>query len=114
MEEKYIFEGYSMTELNVSLMRCAGGRYHIPPLVQAVVYDAALMPMSGKDLTGTFGYLDPFATSYPGFIITGDQIHLANEKCSCGRIGPAIVGEIGRAPGREVKGCGGIMSAMKA
>ncbi len=114
VEAQYIFEGYSMTEMNVSLMRCSGGRYHIPPLVQAVVYDAALMPVKGKDITGTFGYLDPFATSYPGFIITGDQIHLVDEKCSCGRIGPAIVGEVSRAPGREVKGCGGIMSAMKA
>jgi len=114
VNDKYIFEGYSMTELNVSLMRCPGGRYHIPPLVQAVVYDAALMPMKGKDITGTFGYLDPFATSYPGFIITGDQIHLADETCSCGRVGPAIVGEVTRAPGREVKGCGGIMSAMRA
>jgi hypothetical protein len=114
VEEKYIFEGYSMTEMNVSLMRCPGGRYHIPPLVQAVVYDAALQPLKGKDITGTFGYLDPFATSYPGFIITGDQIRLVDEACSCGRRGPAIVGEVSRAPGREVKGCGGIMSAMKA
>lgn len=114
VEEKYIFEGYSMTEMNVSLMRCPGGRYHIPPLVQAVVYDAALLPLAGKDVTGTFGYLDPFATSYPGFIITGDQIHLVDETCSCGRVGPAIVGEVTRAPGREVKGCGGIMSAMRA
>lgn len=114
VEAKYIFEGYSMTEMNVSLMRCSGDRYHVPPLVQAIVYDSALLPMKGSDVTGTFGYLDPFATSYPGFIITGDQIHLMDETCSCGRVGPAIVGEVTRVPGREVKGCGGIMSAMRA
>ena len=41
-------------------------------------------------------------------------VNLVDEKCSCGRIGLAIVGEVTQAKGREVKGCGGIMSAMKA
>jgi len=114
VEDRYIFEGFAMTEMNVSMMRCPGGRYHVPPLIEPVIYDQSLSPMRGKNLTGTFGYLDPFATSYPGFIITGDSVMLVDEACSCGRVGPAIVGEVTRAPGKEVKGCGGIMGAMRA
>jgi len=114
IEEKYIFEGYSMTEMNISFMRCPGGRYHLPPLIEPIIYDEALLPLQGDDVTGIFGYLDPFATSYPGFIISGDVVHMVHETCPCGRTGPAIVGDVSRAPGREVKGCGGIMGDMKA
>ncbi len=114
IEERYIFEGYSMTELNISMMRCPAGRYHLPPMIEPVIYNEELMPLAGDQLTGTFGYLDPYATSYPGFIISGDVVTMINEKCPCGRIGPAITGEVSRAAGREVKGCGGIMGDMKA
>lgn len=113
VEDKYIFEGYSMSEMNVSLMRCVEGRYHIPPLIEPIIYDNALLPMKGNTLTGCFGYLDPFATSYPGFIVSGDEVDLVVEKCPCGRIGPAIVGEVRRAPSLEAKGCGGARRGEK-
>ena len=114
VSEDFIAEGFSMTEMNMALMRCKEGRFHLPPLSEPMIFDEALLPKEGNDLTGIFGFLDPFATSYPGFIITGDNVHLVKGKCPCGLVGPAMVGEVTRAAGREVKGCGGIMGEMRA
>jgi len=108
-----VLEGYSMTEINTLMLRCEGGRFHIPPLIEPVVFDEELNPLEGTDITGAFGFLDPLAVSYPGFIISGDQVHLTHERCSCGLSGPSIT-NIGRLPGSEVKGCGGIMGSMQA
>lgn len=108
-----IMEGYAMTEINVFMVRCDWGRFHIPPIIEPVVFDDALSPLEGQDLTGTFGFLDPLAVSYPGFIISGDNVCLVDGQCECGLSGPAIT-KIGRARSREVKGCGGIMGSVKA
>ncbi|MBI2889829.1 MAG: hypothetical protein HYY13_03485 [Nitrospirae bacterium] len=109
-----IMEGYSMSEMNGAFLRCTGDRYHLPPLIEPVILDESLSPMAGRDLRGIFGFLDPFAVSYPGFIISGDLVHLVDEACPCGLSGPALVGEVTRAPGREVKGCGGVMATVRA
>jgi len=114
ISERHIIEGFSMTEMNMAIVRCHEGRYHLPPLSEPALFDEALLPIEGEDITGAFGFLDPFATSYPGFIITGDNVHLVREDCPCGLKGTAIVGEVTRSAGREVKGCGGIMSEMRA
>lgn len=113
MPSDMILEGYSMTEINVLMVRCDSGRFHIPPIIEPVVFDDELSPLEGKDVSGTFGFLDSLAFSYPGFIISGDKVRLVNTECSCGLSGPAIT-EIGRARSREVKGCGGIMGSVKA
>ena len=106
-----ILEGYSMTEINVLMLRCEHGRFHIPPIIEPVILDEELNPLSDKDVKGAFGFLDPLAVSYPGFIISGDYVHLIDGECDCGLTGPSII-EIGRMPGSEVKGCGGIMASM--
>ena len=108
-----ILEGYSMTEINMLMLRCDAGRFHIPPIIEPVVFDEELSPLEGKDLRGFFGFLDPLAVSYPGFLISGDYVRMIDGECSCGLDGPAIV-EIGRAKTKEIKGCGGIMSSLKA
>jgi hypothetical protein len=108
-----ILEGYSMTEINMLMLRCDAGRFHIPPLIEPVVFDEELSPLEGNDIKGTFGFLDPLAVSYPGFLITGDYIRMVEGDCACGLCGPAVT-EIGRAKGREIKGCGGIMGSIKA
>jgi acyl-protein synthetase LuxE len=108
-----ILEGYSMTEINVFMLRCEHGRFHIPPLIEPVIYNEELEMIEGDNLRGTLGFLDPFATSYPGFIISGDEVHFVNGDCACGLIGPAVT-EIGRSQHREVKGCGGIMASLAA
>ena len=108
-----VMEGYSMTEINTLMLRCEHGRFHIPPIIEPEVFDEELNPEEGGDITGTFGFLDPLAISYPGFIISGDRVHLVHGACGCGLAGPAIT-EIGRLPGSEVKGCGGIMGSIRA
>ncbi|MDD4986036.1 MAG: hypothetical protein PHQ43_09645 [Dehalococcoidales bacterium] len=108
-----VLEGYSMTEINTLMLCCEYGRFHIPPLVEPVIFDKELNPFGGKDLKGAFGFLDPLAVSYPGFIISGDQVRFVAGECPCGLTGPAIT-EIGRQPGGEIKGCGGIMGSMQA
>ncbi len=108
-----IVEGYSMTEISGTMIRCHYGRFHMPPNIEPVILNQELVPLEGNDLKGAFGFLDPFAVSYPGFTITGDNVHLQNDTCPCGMHGPAL-SEVGRAPGREVKGCGGMMASVQA
>ncbi len=108
-----IVEGYSMTEINGLFVRCDHGRFHMPPVIEPVILDEELVPLEGDDVTGAFGFLDPFAVSYPGFIISGDNVRLIDKPCECGMRGPAIL-QIERSPGREVKGCGEIMASVKA
>jgi hypothetical protein len=108
-----ILEGYSMTEINVFMLRCDHGRFHIPPLIEPVILDNELCPAEGPDLHGIFGFLDPLAISYPGFIISGDLVHMVDGDCPCGLRGPAVT-EIGRAQSREIKGCGGVMASVAA
>ena len=107
-----VSEGYSMTEAQVVFPRCREGRFHIPPITETVIFDDALEPLAGDDVYGALGFLDPFAACYPGFIITGDNVRRRAGRCPCGVSGLTIT-DIGRVAGREVKGCGGIMSAMQ-
>ena len=84
----------------------------MPPITETVIFDEALEPLTGDDIYGGLGFLDPFAACYPGFIITGDNVRRRSGGCPCGMSGVTIT-DIGRATGREVKGCGGIMAAMQ-
>jgi Acyl-protein synthetase, LuxE len=110
-----LLEAYAMVELNTPLMRCRDGRYHVPPILEPWLFDEALVPLPpGDDVTGTFGFMDPTATSYPAFLVTGDEVRLVRAPCPCGLVGPAVVGEVRRAAGREVRGCGGILATVRA
>jgi hypothetical protein len=108
-----VLEGYSMTELSLAMLRCSYGRFHIPPLIEPIVFDEELRPVDGKEVWGAFGFIDSLAVSYPGFLISDDRVKLVDGDCGCGLVGPAVT-EIGRVAGREVKGCAGIMSSMRA
>jgi hypothetical protein len=107
-----VTEGYSMTEAQVVFPRCREGRFHVPPITETVIFDEALEPLTGDDIYGGLGFLDPYAACYPGFIITGDNVRRRTGGCPCGMSGMTI-SDVGRATGREVKGCGGIMAAMQ-
>jgi hypothetical protein len=113
IETEMILEGYSMTETSALTLRCQYGRFHIPPIIEPLVFDAALNPLEGDDVRGAFGFMDTLASSHPGFLISNDYVHMVNSDCQCGLCGPAIL-EIGRLPGAEVKGCGGIMGSFSA
>ncbi len=108
-----ILEGYSMTEINAFMLRCDFGRFHIPPTIEPVIFNEALEPIHGTDLRGVFGFQDTLAHAYPGFIISGDEVHYVEGDCACGLTGPAVT-EIRRANAREAKGCGGIMASLRA
>lgn len=108
-----ILEGYSMTEISMLMLRCDAGRFHIPPVIEPVVFDEDLAPVEGRDASGTFGFLDPLAVSYPGFLISGDYVRMVDGECECGLVGPALM-HINRTGGGEVKGCGGVMSSLAA
>lgn len=105
---------YSTSELNCIMISCAESRYHVPPLLEPVVLDEAFIGSAGSEGTGVLGFLDPFAISYPGFIITGDVGSLRRGVCGCGLSGWYVDGEIQRLAGWEVKGCGGVMASITA
>jgi hypothetical protein len=98
---------YGMSECNAYLLRCQSGRYHVPPVLEMFVVDDDLTPLSGPDVTGTIALLDPFAFSYPGFLLTGDRGRLVTAPCPCGLAGPGFLDGITRAPQQELKGCAG-------
>ena len=102
-----------MTEIHGIMQKCAEGRFHVPPFLEAIVYDEALVAKSGDDVQGTLGFVDPFAVSYPGFILTGDNVRLLRKPCACGLPGETIL-RVERSPGKDVKGCGGIMARVNA
>jgi hypothetical protein len=119
-----ILEGYSMTEMNAFMLRCDHGRFHIPPFIEPVLFDEELMPLASPvldgagsaaagEVRGILGFLDPLATAYPGFLVSGDEVRVVSGDCACGLSGPAVI-EIRRAGLREMKGCGGIMASLAA
>jgi hypothetical protein len=109
----FIVEAYSMTEIGALMMKCARGRFHVPPHLETILLDAALDPVPGDDAAGILAVMDPFATSYPGFLITGDAVHRTRRPCECGIAGETFL-SVGRAAGAELKGCGGIMATVNA
>ncbi len=110
-----VVEAYSMTEIGALMMKCGHGRFHVPPHLETIILDAALEPVADRDgeAAGILGVMDPFATSYPGFLITGDAVHRTRHPCPCGIAGDTLL-SVGRAAGAEVKGCGGIMATVNA
>lgn len=107
-----VVDAYSTTESNTVLLTCAEGRYHVPPLVEPVVLDDVLERVEGDDASGILGLLDPFAVSYPGFLVTGDRVRLVRHPCPCGLSGPTIVGPIERSSAAEPKGCAGALASV--
>jgi hypothetical protein len=111
---EHVVDTYSTSECNCVFPSCAEGRYHIPPLIEPVVLDDCYMRLDGDDVCGTFGFLDPFAASYPGFVITGDQARLVRGRCGCGLGGWSVVGDIVRTPTVEARGCAGVLASVAA
>ena len=113
MKKQFVIEAYSMTEIGAIMMKCEHGRFHVPPHLETIILDDALDPVDGEDVTGILGVMDPFAVSYPGFLITGDNVHRTRSLCPCGLEGETIL-SVSRAQGAEVKGCGGIIATVDA
>jgi hypothetical protein len=54
---------------------------------------------------GRFAFLDALAHSYPGFVMTGDQVRLLEHCRVCDRPGPVLDRVIKRMPSEDMRGC---------
>jgi hypothetical protein len=104
--EASCFDLYAMVEGNGWMVQCPEGHYlHLPyTYYKPFVLNEDLMPAGYGEL-GRFAFLDALAGSYPGFIITGDQVRMYEHCPVCDRPGPVLEPEIHRATGEEVRGC---------
>ncbi len=111
--ETHVIEGYAMTEGNWVSMSCPEGHYyHLPyATFKPLVLDNNLDPV-GYDERGRFAFLDPLAYSYPGFIITGDDVKMYERCPVCDRPGPVLDPDIHRAEGEEVRGCANVVQRV--
>jgi phenylacetate-coenzyme A ligase PaaK-like adenylate-forming protein len=104
--ERYCVDAYGMVESNGWMIQCPEGHYlHAPySYFKPMVLDSALKPAPPGE-PGRFAFLDASALSYPGFILTGDQVRML-EKCpACDRPGPVLDPEVRRITGQEERGC---------
>ena len=88
------------------MLQCPEGHYlHVPYTVcKPIVLNEDLAPAQEGE-PGRFAFLDALAGSYPGFIITGDQVRMFEHCPVCDRPGPVLEPEIRRAKGEEIRGC---------
>ncbi len=106
IQEEYVVDIYGMVEGNGWMIHCPEGHYlHTPySYYKALVLDEEFKPAEYGEW-GRFAFLDGAATSYPGFIATGDQVRLLEHCPVCDRPGPVLEPEVKRAKGEEVRGC---------
>jgi len=104
--EASCFDAYGMVEGNGWMVQCPEGHYlHLPyTYYKPFVLNEDLMPAAYGE-SGRFAFLDALAESYPGFIITGDQVRMYEHCPVCDRPGPVLEPEIHRATGEEARGC---------
>jgi phenylacetate-coenzyme A ligase PaaK-like adenylate-forming protein len=103
---KFCLDVYGMVEGNGWMVHCPEGHYlHIPySYYQPFVLDEEFNHL-GYGEYGRFAFLDSAAMSYPGFIVTGDQVKLLEHCPVCDRPGPVLEPEIKRVKGEEIRGC---------
>jgi len=97
---------YAMVEANGFMVHCPEGHYlHIP----TTYFHPMVLDEDGEQVSygekGRFAFLDSLAMSYPGFILTGDEVKI-HERCPiCEREGPVLEPEVKRIKGEEIRGC---------
>ena len=103
---KYCLDLYGMVEGNGWMTHCPEGHYlHAPyTYYKPLVLDENFEPV-GYGETGRFAFLDAAAYSYPGFIVTGDQVKLLERCPVCDRPGPVLEPEVKRVKGEDIRGC---------
>jgi hypothetical protein len=109
------FDFYGMVEVNGASTSCPEGHYlHLPyTWLKPLALDKHLTP-AGYGEWGRLAFLDGLANSYPGFIITGDEVCMYEHCPVCDRPGPVLDPEIKRAEGEEVRGCAEVISRVFA
>ncbi|HER45181.1 MAG TPA: hypothetical protein ENO12_00005, partial [Thermoplasmatales archaeon] len=104
--ETFCVDLYGMVEGNGWLTHCPEGHYlHAPyNYYKPLVLDKENKPM-GYGEWGRYAFLDAAAFSYPGFLMSGDQVRMLEHCPVCDRPGPVLEPEIKRAAGAEIRGC---------
>lgn len=103
---EHCLDVYGMVEGNAWNIHCPEGHYfHIPyTYFKPLVLDKDNKPL-GYGEWGRFAFLDALATSYPGFMTTGDMVRMLEHCPACDRPGPVLEPEIRRATGEDLRGC---------
>lgn len=111
--EKYCLDLYGMVEGNGWMVQCPEGHYlHVPySYYKPIVLDDEFEQV-GYGESGRFAFLDSIASSYPGFITTGDRVKLLEHCPVCDRPGPVLEPEVKRVAGAEMRGCAEEMRTM--
>jgi phenylacetate-coenzyme A ligase PaaK-like adenylate-forming protein len=104
--EDHCIDVYGMVEGNGWMIHCPEGHYlHAPySYYRPLVLDEEFKPL-GYGQWGRFAFLDAAASSYPGFIMTGDMARLLEHCPVCDRPGPVLEPEVRRASGEDMRGC---------
>ena len=106
---------YGMSEMNTMACTCPEGHYfHLPyTWLKPMVLDKSLTP-AGYGESGRFAFLDGLEGSFPGFILSGDEVRM-HERCPvCDRPGPVLEPEVKRAKGAEIRGCAEVIGRVLA
>ncbi len=106
IKPEHCLDIYGMVEGNGWMVLCPEGHYlHIPyTYYHPMVLDNEFKPLGFREW-GRFAFLDGSTYSYPGFIISGDQVRMHEHCPVCDRPGPVLEPEVTRAVGKEMRGC---------
>ena len=90
--------GYGMSEISAMHMMCESGRYHVQPwVIPYVLHPDTNEPYPREGVqVGRAAFYDPAYDAHWSGIMSGDEIELSYEPCSCGRTTLHIAPEIER------------------
>lgn len=119
LQPRFIYQMYSMQEINSSMPRCQKGhRYHLPPWLVALPLDKngdALAEGFGKgEIEARAAFFDLSLDGRWGGVISGDRIQIDFRPCACGNGSPSIRDNITRyadLEGDDKIGCAGTVDA---
>jgi len=108
--DTHCHDSYGMSEMTSVSITCPEGHYyHLDPWLKPIVLDKSLTSV-GYGEWGRFAFLDPLAYSYPGFIMSGDQVRLLEHCPVCDRPGPVLDQTISRMGSEEMRGCATLLA----
>jgi hypothetical protein len=94
----HVQHSYVMSEITAMNKMCEHGRYHFEPWTIPFVLDpedGTPYPRQGEH-TGRCAVFDLLASTYWGGFISGDEVTLSFEECTCGRTTPHVARKIER------------------
>jgi hypothetical protein len=110
--ETRCLDSYGMSELNGAIVACPEGHYyHLPPWMKLFILDEGFKPV-GYGEFGRLTFLDPLAYSYPGFVISGDEVRMFEHCPVCDRPGPVLDTVIQRVLSVEGRGCATLLQKV--